>query len=275
MTRFFKEQEQLGIVERIEDVKSYLENYPNCSFLPQMGIFKMNRETTKVRIVYLSNLCERTKDKPNAVSHNNALLPGPCLNSKLATSLLQSRFGEYMLIFDITKAFLGIELIEDDQNKLLCLWYKNEKENDFSLIIYKNVRLSFGLRPSPTILTLALCKILILDIDNDDTETINLKKLIYKSIYIHNGIVTCHDQSVLKNYYQKIPSIFDDYQFKLQQFVTNDSVLQTIIDKDEDCCTGELVKFFGMVWDRVNDTMGPNPIRFNPKADTKRKSSRH
>ena len=83
----------------------------------------MNRETTKVRIVYLPNLCERTKDKPNAVSHNNALLPGPCLNSKLVTSLLQARFDEYMLVlFDITKEFLCIELIEDDQNKLLCLW---------------------------------------------------------------------------------------------------------------------------------------------------------
>ena len=85
------------------------------------------------------------------------------------------------------------------------------------------------------------------------------------------GIVTCHDQSVLINNYQKIPSIFDDYQFKLPQFVTNDPALQTIIYEDQNCCTEESVNFFGMFWDRVNDKMGPNSIRLNPKADTKRR----
>ena len=157
----FKEQEKLGIIERIEDVEGYMTKNPDCSFLPHTGVFKMDRETTKVRILYLSNLCEKSPDRPEAVSHNNALLPGPCLNSKLSTSLLQARFDETILIFDISKAFLGIELTESDQNKLLCLWYKNVAENDFSLIIYKNLRLSFGLRPSPTIITLALYKILI------------------------------------------------------------------------------------------------------------------
>ena len=71
--KVFKEQEEMGIIERIEDVYGYMKSHPNCSFLPHMGIFKLNRETTKVRIVYLSNLCEKTESYPNAVSHNNAL----------------------------------------------------------------------------------------------------------------------------------------------------------------------------------------------------------
>ena len=153
-----------------------------------MGVFKANRETTKVRIVYLSNLCERGPSDSDAVSHNNALLPGPCLNSKLSTSLLQARFDRYTILFDIAKAFLGIQLYGSDQNNLLCLWYKNVQGNDFSLIIYKNLRLSFEIRPSPTMLTLALYRILVMDTDNDDYETIKLKRMIYNSIYMDNGI---------------------------------------------------------------------------------------
>ena len=158
----FKEQEQLGIIERIEDVDHFIRDNPDCSFLPHMGIFRMKNETTKVRIVYLSNLCEKNYLQPNAVSHNNALLPGPCLNPKLFTALLLSRFDSNMLIFDITKAFLGIQLNECDQNKLMCLWYKNVEKGDYSLIAYKNLRLSFGLRPSPTILMLGLYKMFLL-----------------------------------------------------------------------------------------------------------------
>ena len=79
----FKEQEESGVVERITDLNSFLKCNPDCSFLPHMGVFKLGRETTKVRIVYLSNLCEKSPENPNTVSHNAALLPGPCLNSKL------------------------------------------------------------------------------------------------------------------------------------------------------------------------------------------------
>ena len=101
----FKEQEDAGVIERIENVDAFVNDHPESSFIPHIGIFKMKNQTTKVRIVYLSNLRERNTAQPNSVSHNNALLPGPCLNSKLGTSFLLSRFGEFILIFYITNAF--------------------------------------------------------------------------------------------------------------------------------------------------------------------------
>ena len=139
-------------------------------------------------------LCEKTKAKPDAVSHNNALLPGPCLNTKLAISLLLARFNKYILIFDIAKAFLGIQLPDSDANKLLCLWFKDIENNDYSLVAYKNLRLSFGLHPSPTILMLALYKMMIMDVDNDDLETKTLKKMIYNNIYMDNGLISSNDK---------------------------------------------------------------------------------
>ena len=93
----FQEQEQMGVIERIDNIAHFMERHPDCSFLPHMGVFRPHKETTKVRVVFLSNLCEKNESQPTAVSHNEALLPGPCLNSKLSTSLLLARFDKYIL----------------------------------------------------------------------------------------------------------------------------------------------------------------------------------
>lgn len=53
------------------------------------------------------------------------------------------------------------------KNKLLFLWFKNVSRGNFSLQAYKNIRLSFGLRCSPTILIVALYKVLMVDSVND------------------------------------------------------------------------------------------------------------
>ena len=57
----FKEQEKLGIIERIENVDEYRDKDPECCFLPHMAVFKMDQTTTKCRVVSLSNLCEKNK----------------------------------------------------------------------------------------------------------------------------------------------------------------------------------------------------------------------
>ena len=245
-----------------------MNDHPESSFLPHMGIFKMKNQTTKVRIVYLSNLCERNTAQPNAVSHNNALLPGPCLNSKLGTSFLLSRFDEFILIFDITKAFLSIQLKECDQTRLLCLWFRSVRQSDFSLIAYRNLRLSFGLRSSPAILMIALYKMLILDVENDDEETVILKRQIYNNIYTDNGLCNC--ASTLRKYYKKVTDIFSEYQMSLQQFASNCSNIQSEIDDDFQTSTDTTIKIFGMQWNREFDTLSPFPINLDPNCQTKR-----
>ena len=266
----FREQESLGIIQRIEDVTGYINQHPDCSFLPHMGVYRMARETTKVRIVYLSNLCEKNDDQPNAVSHNNALLPGPCLNSKISTAVLRARFDHYILTFDISKAFLNIELKERDQNKLLCLWFKNVDAKDFTIIAYKNLRLPFGLRPSPTILMLALYQMLIIETDDDSPELVKLKKLIYANMYVDNGIVSANDHATLTSYYEQLPIIFSSHKFALQQFASNDQNLQQTIDESSTCPTSVNLSFFGMTWNRESDTFGPHEIKLDPIAGTKR-----
>ncbi|XP_068245280.1 uncharacterized protein [Palaemon carinicauda] len=234
MDEVIKEQENLGIIEKIPNLKHYLTEHPEHSFLPHMGVFKLDRETTKCRVVFLSNIFEADPRKPMTVSHNQAIHPGPSLNQKLSSALLHLRFGSKIFCFDLKKAFYQIALRPSDQNKLLFLWVRSVKKKDFSLVGYKNLRLTFGLRCSPTILMLSLYKILVLDMEDDNQEVKNMKKLLYQLFYMDNGAYTCKNSDILEWAYTRLTNIFSPYRIELQQIVTNDGPLQEVIDSDWD-----------------------------------------
>ena len=268
----FKEQTKMGIIERVENVEQFMFENPDCSFLPHMAVLKPNRATTKCRVVYLSNLYEIDKSKPATVSHNMAILPGPSLNQKLSTALIHNRFDEKLLCFDLVKAFNQINLNESDQRKTLFLWYKNIEKKDFSIVAYKHNRLNFGLRCAPTLLLLALYKILILDAELDENRLKNLKKQIYSLLYMDNASITANSSQELEWAYNQLNSIFSPYQFSLQQFYTNDSELQNKIDQDvkSEEIIPEKVNLLGLNWDRKNDLISTRKIELNLNAKTKR-----
>ena len=63
MDQPIKDQAKAGIIERVDNIDQFLLEHPEHSFLPHMGVFKLDRETTKPRILFLSNLCEKDPSK--------------------------------------------------------------------------------------------------------------------------------------------------------------------------------------------------------------------
>lgn len=259
-----KDLESAGMIEKVSDIYSYLEENPNSSFLPHMPIFKPNKETTKVRMVFLSNMCEKTNNG-NAISHNQAMFAGPCVNQKLTVALILLRFDPKLLCFDLKKAFLQIELQESDRDKLLFLWYKNVEKEDFTLQAFRNVRLSFGLRCSPTILMIGLYIILMLNSETDAQRVRVLKRLVYALIYMDNGAVTMESSDDLIWAYNQLDGIFNPYQFHLQQFCTNDEILRPQLEETE-----TVVDLFGLKWDTNSDVLYTKKKHLDETAKTKR-----
>jgi len=268
----FKEQRDLGILEKIPNIEQFMSEHPECSFMPHMGVFKLARESTKCRVVYLSNLCETDRTRSLTVSHNQAILPGPTLNHTTLTALMLLRFDSYMMLFDIKKAFLAIALREMDQNRLMCLWYRNVSAGDFSIVAYRSKRLSFGLRCSPALLLLGLYKILMLDTHEDDDLTL-LARSVYNTIYMDNGCYSCNNPDKLIWAYHSLVKIFGKYKFELQQFYTNDLNTQNTINSELNITDSEFaddVKLFGLTWCRTNDTLSPVKPNLNAEASSKR-----
>ena len=57
-------QLDMGVIEKIPDLTSFMIENLTCSFLAHMPIFKLERSSTKCRVVYMSNLAGIDKIPP-------------------------------------------------------------------------------------------------------------------------------------------------------------------------------------------------------------------
>ena len=102
------DQINTGILEPIPDQPS--GNQVHC--IPHHAVFKEDRETTKLRIVYDCS----SKESNDVPSLNDCLETGPPLQPKLFDILVRNRFKSFVITGDVQKAFLQIRIDDRDQD---------------------------------------------------------------------------------------------------------------------------------------------------------------
>ena len=112
---------------------------------------------------------------------------------------------------------------------------------------------------------LSLFYILIHNVDENDPD-LNLKKLLYETLYMDNGGLTSNGSMVED--FKKLPEIFNPYKFELQEFASND---RTLMESHPNIFESKPHKLLGMQWDTSSDTLSPNKYKLESSADTKRK----
>ena len=196
------------------------------------------------------------------------MLSGPCLNRILSTTLTLMRCERYLLIYDLVKAFLQVEIPEVDRYKLCFLWFRNVTAGDYSVVAYHFNRLPFGLKCSPFLLMISLYYILIVDTTLDSVKIKLLKRNLWNLIYMDNGAVISSDADYLQLAHTQLPLIFGKFKFQIQQCVTNCKNLQNLISESPQ--TESIVKLFGMQWHTVTDEVCMEQIKLDKFANTKR-----
>ena len=112
-----QEQIREGIVEK-EDRSSPFEQ---VHYLPHHPVLRKNAVTTKMRIVFNAS----AKARKRALSLIDCLHTGPSLAPLLFDVLSHLIEHQVILIGDIKKAFLQIEVDEADRDSLRFLWVKD------------------------------------------------------------------------------------------------------------------------------------------------------
>ena len=268
--QIFREQEQLGIIKRIPDLNKFMEENPSCSFLPHKPVVRTGKTSTKIRMVFMPNLKEKSPNADETFSMNQCMLAGLSLNHKITTAIQLLRFENYLLVFDIKKAFLQIGMSEIDQSRLAFLWFKDVNKENHEIVAFQNARLPFGLKCSPAILMLGLYRALVEDAVDDPVELQDFKKQIFNNFYVDNGGLTFNSDENIKEVKEKIEKILAPYKFSLQQFAINHEELQEEFDKNEEEKTEDVSKLLGVQWNRKLDSIGPKQPQLNPNATTKR-----
>ena len=97
----------------------------NINYLPHHGVFKMDRLTTKCRIVF-----DGSAKNSEGISLNSNLLPGPRRQLDIVLLLINFRCHPYTLVGDISRMFYCINLNEIYRDYYRFLWNQNHRTNE-------------------------------------------------------------------------------------------------------------------------------------------------
>ena len=100
----------------------------------------MNRETTKVRIVFDASA------RYQGTSLNDVIEQGPTLQNSLFDVLLRFRYNRVAVCCDIQEMYLRVGIIPSDRRFHCFLWRESPSENPE---VYQFNRLVFGVNASP------------------------------------------------------------------------------------------------------------------------------
>ena len=105
-----RDQVEKGIIEQV----SSLEKADKVHYLPHQAVIRKDAVTTKLRIVYDAS----SKESKSGTSLNDCLHVGPSLNPLLYSILIRFREKIVVLVGDIEKAFLNVEVDRADRDSL-------------------------------------------------------------------------------------------------------------------------------------------------------------
>ena len=253
-----QEQKSSGVVEQVESV-----GVPgNVYYMPHKPVVRPDRSTTKVRMVF--DASSKARQNPSV---NDCLFAGPLLTTPLIDVLLRFRAYNYVVIGDIEKAYLQIQLEEKHRDLLRFLWFKDIKNLDpdnfenNEIQEFHNCCVLFGLKPSAFLLAATLIK----HITSYTAEELQpVIKQLLESIHVddlNSGARTIEEAF---EFYIKIKKILFEGHFNLRKFKSNSAVLENwVYDRfpEDKLFTENESKVLGLNWDKYEDV-----IKFDFKA---------
>ena len=223
--KIMQEQLNLGILEKVQtigtpdEVIKAIKANPHAfdklaffheedgvvHYLPHHGVYKAS--TGSFRIVYDAD----ARPAKGTNSLNDCLETGPNLMNSLVVILLRFRKGRYASKADIQKAFLQIEVAEQDRDALRLLWIE-----DGQVQILRYTKLPFGLTCSPFILGAVLQKHL-----NESEMDPEMKDEILASFYVDDNVFAMDNIEDLMNRKETAVKIFAEAGMNLRQWTSN------------------------------------------------------
>lgn len=147
-TKLIKSWINDGILEEIPlhqlETKKYTE-------LPYHAVIRKDKSSTPVRPVINGNGCD-----PGQASANDLLHPGPNILPQIFDIITRIRDKKVFAVGDVSKAFLQIELADEDQHMLVIRWPEMLQNGFWDTKFLRFKRLPFGINCAPFILNASL-----------------------------------------------------------------------------------------------------------------------
>ena len=216
--------------------------------MPHKPVIREDKSSTKVKKGFAGSSCAKKSEK---MSLNDHLFSGPSLATPLDV-IIRFRAYFFVIIADIERAFLQIELVPKHRDFVRFLWFKSiesiDEENfeNNEIREYRVCRVLFGLKPSPFLLVATLIKHMNYAVENPKS----VKKLL-ESFHVDDN------QTVGEafNFYVWSKLILSEAHFNLRKFKSNSSELENRVYEKypEDKLFTEDKNVLGLTWDKKSD----------------------
>ena len=236
-----RQQEEQGIIEPVPEKP----DGDRIHYIPHHCVVREQAESTKVRIVYDAS----AKERKYARSLNDCLHIGPALQPLLYDILIRVRLHKSVLIGDIKKAFLQIEVVPEDRDALRFLWVESIKDEPPKIRELRFNRVIFGAGPSPFLLNATLQH----HIKKYDTDPAFVKQVL-KSLYCDDFVGVSNSTEELVELKIKLEQRLKEGKFEMHKWKSNDPSLREICATEE----ASMTKVLGIQWNTSTDNMSVN-----------------
>ena len=228
----------------IELVKHPSQHQGSVHYLPHQPVIKSDHATTKVRLVYDAS----SKTRKGDLSLNDCLGKGPLLLNDLTGILLRSRLYAGLLLGDIEKAFLQIEIKEEDRDALRFFWPANILDPDTPYVVYRFTRVAFGLTSSPA----HLAAVIQYHLKTKHADS-QLAQEVNKNLYVDNVLLGL-EKKISSGYPQRLKILFQDAGMNLREFNSNKREVLKNVPPEDLAKETEVTKILGIKWNMKDDT---------------------
>lgn len=215
---------------------------PKCYYMPHHPVVRLDKETTKLRIVF-----DASSHSPTSPSLNDHLYKG-VMNWDLINLLLRFRLGQHALIADVEKAFLRIKVQPEDRDAFRFWWFDDHGQ----ICSRRFTSVPFGTSASPFLLFAAFYHLFL----SNRTKFSDVVPIIERNMYVDDFIAAFQHASPAQLDHLRTRSIelFKSAGMNLRKFRTNEATLDK---KWTDSTAKESVKVLGHSWNTRTDTFSP------------------
>ncbi len=221
--KIIRDQEREGIVEKVPEGEIKKEG-SKVHYLPHQAVIRQNVETTKVRIVYDAS----AKESKRSLSLNDSLHIGPPLTPQMYDVLLRMRCYDVALIGDIQKAFLSIEVDEEDRDSLRFIWVDDIRTDTIRPVIYRSKRVIFGAGPSPFLLNATIRH----HVEKYESEDPKFTEKMKRSFFVDDLVTGARNIEEAFDLYKKAQSRMAEGGFVMRKWKSDKCQLEELIETD-------------------------------------------
>lgn len=259
-----RSQFEAGIIELVDRERAIGNNKLGCEqrvtssnklhYLPHHPVVTPWKMTTKVRIVYDASV----RAKKGMKSLNECLYRGPITLPNMCGVLIRFRMYFIAILADIEKAFLQIGVQENERDVTRFLWFTDPTKPERvegNLSVYRFCRVPFGIICSPFLLEGTLK----FHLKKEGSHT---AKIICDNIYVDNVCVGANSIEEALCIYKEAKNIFTRASMNLREWTSNSSEFVSYLPEKERS-SGQVIKVFGLIWNRVEDYLQISSIKVN------------